>query len=282
MPNGAAGSGFNDITYTFNDSFLDVTTDDNDPSDGSTFTVEKDDDYNWSGWVNTPITFEFPMVSGGTVPYEGYELLAVTVNVIMNIIGEEYDINFPTLKAKLLDDTGVLVAESTSSITDGTGSYVFDDLVAGTYRFTIGSDINGDNAWGGPGEMMGASELFTITDTNVTVDLDLAPQATGVANNPPEITSNPASTKAYVGQMWFYGVQASDEDDDSLTYSYKAFDSSGEELESFFLGFGGFGGATTISGTPSADDIGVYTIRIIVSDGTDAAVQEFELDVEQL
>ena len=82
MPNGAAGSGFNDITYTFNDSFLDVTTDDNDPSDGSTFTVEKDDDYNWSGWVNTPITFEFPMVSGGTAPYEGYELLAVTVNVI--------------------------------------------------------------------------------------------------------------------------------------------------------------------------------------------------------
>ena len=39
--------------------------------------------------------------------------------------------------------------------------------------------------------------------------------------------------------------------------------------------------ATTLSGTPSADDVGVYTVRIIVTDGTDAAVQEYSLEVKE-
>ena len=32
----------------------------------------------------------------------------------------------------------------------------------------IGSDINGDNSWGGPGEMSGSSLNFEITDSNVS------------------------------------------------------------------------------------------------------------------
>ena len=110
---------------------------------------------------------------------------------------------------------GALVAESTSSVTDGVGAFVFDELTAGTYRLAIGSDINGDNSWGGPGEMSGSSDLFQITDTNVTVDINLAPEKTGVANSAPVITSNP-TTVAFVGSTYIYGVQASDADDDDL------------------------------------------------------------------
>ena len=76
--------------------------------------------------------------------------------MIFHVIGSAYDVNFPALKARLLDDVGILVAESTSSVTDGVGAFVFDELTAGTYRLTIGSDINGDNSWGGPGEMSGS------------------------------------------------------------------------------------------------------------------------------
>ena len=273
-PNGAAGPGFNTVSYTYVDEFLDVT------DNGSTFTVKKDPDYSWAGWVNTPITFSFPMEAGAGVPYDGYELLSVGVNVIFHVIGDAYDVNFPTLKARLLDDVGVLVAESTSSVTDGVGAFVFDELTAGTYRLSIGSDINGDNSWGGPGEMSGSSDLFQITDTNVTVDINLAPEKTGVANSAPVITSNP-TTVAFVGSTYIYGVDASDADDDDLTYTLTVYDSSGDEVDSF-LSFGAFPWpATTLSGTPTADDIGVYTVRIVVTDGTDAAVQEYSLEVKQ-
>ena len=58
-------------------------------------------------------------------------------------------------------------------------------------------------------------------------------------------------------------------------------DSSGNEVDSF-LSFGAFPWpATTLSGTPTADDVGVYTVRIVVTDGTDAAVQEYSLEVKQ-
>ena len=273
-PNGAAGAGFNTVTYTYVDEFLDVT------NNGSTYTVKKDPDYSWAGWVNTPITFSFPMEAGAGVPYDGYELLSVGVNVIFHVIGSAYDVNFPALKARLLDDVGILVAESTSSVTDGVGAFVFDELTAGTYRLTIGSDINGDNSWGGPGEMSGSSDLFQITDTNVTVDINLAPEKTGVANSAPVITSTP-TTVAFVGSTYIYGVDASDADGDDLTYALTVYDSSGNEVDSF-LSFGAFPWpATTLSGTPTADDVGVYTVRIVVTDGTDAAVQEYSLEVKQ-
>ena len=36
-----------------------------------------------------------------------------------------------------------------------------------------------------------------------------------------------------------------------------------------------------VTGTPREDDIGEYTVRIVVSDGTDAAVQVFDLTVNE-
>jgi hypothetical protein len=36
-----------------------------------------------------------------------------------------------------------------------------------------------------------------------------------------------------------------------------------------------------IQGTPREDDIGEYSARIIVSDGTDAAIQAFDLIVNE-
>ena len=59
------------------------------------FTVKKQDDYDWAGWVNTTILFDFPLVEGADLPFDGYELLSVGINVIFNVIGEAYDINFP-------------------------------------------------------------------------------------------------------------------------------------------------------------------------------------------
>ena len=104
--------------------------------------------------------------------------------------------------------------------------------------FLIGSDINGDNSWGGPGEMSGSSDLFQITDTNVTVDINLAPEKTGVANSAPVITSTP-TTVAFVGSTYIYGVDASDADGDDLTYAMTVYDSYGNEVDSF-LSFGAF------------------------------------------
>ena len=76
----------------------------------------------------------------------------------------------------------------------------------------IGSDINGDNSWGGPGEMSGSSENFEITDTNVSnLAVTLSPELAGAINNAPVITTQPF-TDAYVNQPYFYGVRADDED----------------------------------------------------------------------
>ena len=128
--------------------------------------------------------------------------------------------------------------------------------------------------------MSGSSDLFEITNANVTVDIDLAPEKTGVANSAPVITSTP-TTVAFVGSTYIYGVDASDADEDDLTYSLTVYDSNGDEIDSF-LSFGAFPWpATTLSGTTTADDVGVYTVRIVVTDGTDAAVQEYSLEVKQ-
>ena len=96
-PRGAAGEGFNEVTYTYVSEFLNIE------SDGLTFTVTKQEDYDWAGWINTVVQFDFPLVEGADLPFEGYELLSVGVNVIFNVIGEAYDVNFPVLKARLLD-----------------------------------------------------------------------------------------------------------------------------------------------------------------------------------
>jgi len=152
----------------------------------------------------------------------------------------------------------------------------FDELSSGTYRMTLGSDINGDNSWGGPGEMSGASDTFEITDSSVAdISVMLAPEIEGTANAAPVISSVPI-TQAYVNNSYFYIVSASDDDGDSLSYAVEIINrDTGAEADflSFLNNF--------LQGTPRDDDIGEYDVRIIVSDGTDAAVQQFVLSVEE-
>tara|TARA_B100001113_G_C21103206_1_gene619650 strand:- start:631 stop:2172 length:1542 start_codon:yes stop_codon:yes gene_type:complete len=271
VPKGAAGDGFNDVTYTYPTALLEVT------GNGLDFTVKKPDDYEFAGWVSTTILFDFPLVEGAQLPFDNYELLSVGVNVIFNVIGEAYAINFPALKARLLDPNGVPVQEVISSVTDGQGIFAFTGVEPGNYRMVIGSDINGDNSWGGPGEMTGSSTLFEITDSNISdLVINLAPELAGVANSAPVITSSPP-TDAYVNQLYFYGVRASDDDGDSLTYTLELTNKE-DGSSADFVTMSSIG---RIQGTPREDDIGEYSARIIVSDGTDAAIQAFDLIVNE-
>ena len=271
-PSGAAGEGFNEVTYTYVTEFLNIE------ADGLTFTVTKQEDYDWAGWVNTVVQFDFPLAEGADLPFEGYELLSVGVNVIFNVIGEAYDVNFPVLKARLLDSTGVPVQEATSAINDGQGSFIFTSIEPGTYRMVIGSDINGDNSYGGPGEMSGASLNFEITDSNVNdLSITLAPELEGVANNAPVISIGFLPTDAYVNQLYFMAVSATDEDGDPLTYSI-ALTNNADGESADFLSITQNG---RVQGTPREDDVGEYTVRITVSDGVDAAIQEYVLTVNE-
>ena len=81
---------------------------------------------------------------------------------------EAYEVNFPALKARLLDSNGIPLQEVTSAINDGQGNFVFTSIEPGTYRMVIGSDINGDNSWGGPGVTSGSSAIFEISDSSVS------------------------------------------------------------------------------------------------------------------
>ena len=83
-------------------------------------------------------------------------------------------------------------------------------------------------------------------------------------------------TQAYVNNAYFYIVSASDADGDSLTYQIELTNrDTGAEAD--FLRFTN----NFVQGTPRDDDVGEYDVRIIVSDGTDAAVQAFILSVEE-
>ena len=269
-PYGPAGDGFNEVTYTYVDEFLDLEV------NGLNFNVSKAADYNWAGWVNTNITFDFPLVEGATLPFDGYELLSVGVTISFHVLGEATEANFPALRAKLIDSDGIVVQERTSAVVDGQGYFVFDELSSGTYRMTLGSDINGDNSWGGPGEMSGASGTFEITDSSVNdISVMLAPEVEGTANAAPVITSAPI-TQAYVNNGYFYVVAASDDDGDSLSYAVEIINRDTGAEANFLSFLNNF-----LQGTPRDDDIGEYDVRIIVSDGTDAAVQEFILAVEE-
>mgnify|MGYP001292777834 CR=1 FL=1 len=251
--------------------FLNVT------SNGFDFTVQKVEDYNWAGWVSSTILFDFPLVEGAELPFEGYELLSVGVNVIFHVIGEAYDVNFPVLKAKLIDDNGVPIQEVVSAVTNGQGTFVFQGINPGNYRMTIGSDINGDNSFGGPGEMSGISDLFEITDSNISnLSINLAPELEGIANNAPVITTSPF-TDAYVNQLYFYGLNATDEDGDVLTYTMELKKKSDDTIADFLS----ISSQGRVQGTPREDDIGEYSVRIVVSDGTDAAIQLFDLTVNE-
>ena len=269
-PFGAAGEGFNEVVASYISEFLDVTI------NGNTISVSKNEDYDWAGWVNTPITFDFPLIEGAVLPYDGYELLSVGVNINFHLIGESFSASFPALKARLLDSNGAVVKETISSVTEGQGYFIFDELNPGTYSITLGSDINGDNSWGGPGEMSGMSETFEITGSNVAeISVMLAPESEGSSNGAPVITNSPI-TQATVNSTYFHVVQASDPDGDSLSYQIELINKE-TGAENDFLSFTN----NILRGTPRDDDIGEYDARIIVSDGTDAVTQDFTLVVDE-
>ena len=129
---------------------------------------------------------------------------------------------------------------------------------------TLGSDINGDNSWGGPGEMSGASDTFEITDSSVAdISVMLAPEIEGTANAAPVISSAPI-TQAYVNNSYFYVVTASDDDGDSLSYAVEITNrDTGAEAD--FLD-----SSITSYKELLEKMILVNDVRIIVSDGTDA------------
>ena len=125
--------------------------------------------------------------------------------------------------------------------------------------------------------MSGSSELFEITNSNISnLSISLAPELAGVANSAPVISSTPP-TDAYVNQLYFYGVNATDDDGDSLTFTLELTNKE-DGSSADFVTMSSIG---RIQGTPREDDIGEYSARIIVSDGTDAAIQSFDLIVNE-
>ena len=108
-----------------------------------------------------------------------------------------------------------------------------------------------------------APQDFTIT----------VAEATGGENNAPTFTST-AVTSATEGEAYTYDITASDDDGDALTITaptlpaWLTFTDNGD-------------GTATLSGTPGADHVGDHEASLEVSDGTDVAVQEFVVTVEE-
>ena len=72
-------------------------------------------------------------------------------------------------------------------------------------------------------------------------------------------------------------MRATDEDGDNLNYSMEVINNSDGEPADFIS----INQTGRVSGTPREDDEGEYSINIIVTDGIDAAVQEFVLTVNE-
>ena len=72
-------------------------------------------------------------------------------------------------------------------------------------------------------------------------------------------------------------MNATDEDGDPLTFSIALTNNEdGESADFLSITQNG-----RVQGTPREDDVGEYTVRITVSDGTDAAIQEYVLTVNE-
>ncbi|MFH0758624.1 MAG: putative Ig domain-containing protein [Bacteroidota bacterium] len=98
------------------------------------------------------------------------------------------------------------------------------------------------------------TQVFTIR----VIDLNTAPQ----------ITSDPDKT-SFVGQPYSYVVQASDNEDDPMTFS--------AELKPSWLEFNP--AIRMLSGTPTYDDAGKHNVVIAVSDGKRTTQQDFIVEV---
>ena len=270
IPGGQAGNGFNDITFSYDPTFLEVTE-----VGVEEYMVKIPDGYDDAGWIEETITFEFPMRDGADLPFIGYELLAVGVDVIFHNIGTSYNVDIPLLKVNLLDEENNVILTDFSGITDGIGKINISDVAAGTYSLQICSDIDGDDAWCGPGELNSLSSPFEVTSENgASLNLAMEPVGGGVPNNAPTITSEPVDY-ADVGEDYTYRVIATDEDGDDLSYSIEVLDEGGEQ-DTSFLNIDATG---VVNGEVKSKHVGLWNITIMVSDGIDTTSQEYVLEV---
>ena len=289
-PNGRAGPEFNSVSYSYESDFLEVIDQGN-----LKFSVKIADGYNSAGWILTPITFEFPLLSGVDLPYPGYEILASNVEVLFHIRGASVDLDIPALQVNLLDENDELVVTSSTDILKGKGSISLTDISNGFYKLQVCSNINGDNSWCGSGELTGLSDVFEVSSSTTSqVSLNIEAISEGVPNNAPVIISNPensGATEAAVGQDYLYRVLAEDEDyedennpknngkpprswfDYSIELISQDDGSSGNFLSIDIIG--------EVTGTPQSGDGGAWTVRIGVSDGIDTTYQEFTLTVDE-
>ena len=215
------------------------------------------------------------MKDGADLPFIGYELLAVGVDVIFHNIGTSYNVDIPLLKVNLLDEENNVILTDFSGITDGIGKINISDVAAGTYSLQICSDIDGDDAWCGPGELNSLSSPFEVTSENgASLNLAMEPVGGGVPNNAPTITSEPVDY-ADVGEDYTYRVIATDEDGDDLSYSIEVLDEGGEQ-DTSFLNIDATG---VVNGEVKSKHVGLWNITIMVSDGIDTTSQEYVLEV---
>ncbi len=94
---------------------------------------------------------------------------------------------------------------------------------------------------------------------------------TVVSNNPPQITST-AVTSVDENQLYSYDVNATDPENDTLTYSLTQ-NPSGMTINS---------SSGLINWTPGSNDSGTYSITVKVSDGTNNVTQSYTLTVNDV
>lgn len=92
-------------------------------------------------------------------------------------------------------------------------------------------------------------------------------------NDPPVIISTPVQT-TMANQVYFYELQAADEDGDTLAYMATSIPD--------WMDFVAGSQNGILSSTPSENDIGTFLIKLEVSDGDSAAYQEFNLTVTDM
>ena len=215
------------------------------------------------------------MKEGADLPFPGYELLAVGIDVIFHNIGAAYNVDIPILKINLLDEETTVVQTTFSSISSGIGNVIISDVAPGNYVLQVCSDIDGDDAWCGPGELNSLSSPFEVTsDTGITLGLEMEPVGGGVPNNAPTITSEPVDF-ADVGEDYTYRVVAVDDDGDDLSYSLVALDEDGEQDTSFIS----IDSTGVVNGEVKSKHVGLWNVTINVTDGIDTTSQEYVLEV---
>lgn len=148
--------------------------------------------------------------------------------------------------------------------TDADGDTLIYSLIAAPAGMSINTGT-GMISW-----MPSAAGSFPV-NISVSDGIDSVSQAynlvvTAIPNNAPVITTSPVTT-AVVNATYTYDINATDADNNTLTYSLDIFP-AGMTINS---------ATGLISWTPSA--IGNYTVRVGVSDGIDSVLQMYNITV---